>query len=316
MPRCRRLRPLALLALLGACTIDAPARWPRPTLPGPTPLFPVAAAPQPSVLELRDHGDGRRTGLLGHGDERVRFDVRRAPTADGSAAPLVLVVPILAGGEDLMEHVASRMQAHGFDVAFCARVASAMRPPQRGRDLDELFRRTVLHQRLLLQWLRREPVAPASLHVLGLSLGGMVATALAAEEPELRGVAICLSGGDVPSLVTASSEGRVRSWRQWRADHDGIGDVVLQDELRTRLQHEPIRLARAVATDKVLWVQAAFDTVIPAPQRDVLWEALGRPRRLQVPFGHYTAALAIGPILDAVADHLRARAAAATPARP
>ena len=122
-------------------------------------------------------------------------------------------VPILAGGADLMEKVGQRLQAHGFDVAFCARAGSALKPPQRGPELEELFRRSVLHQRLLLAWLRapaNDP--PPALFALGMSLGGIIATAVAAVEPSLDGLAICLSGGDLGSLVVASGERRVQAW--------------------------------------------------------------------------------------------------------
>ncbi len=295
--------------LASGCTHTVGAAWSRPVLPAPSPLSPAVAIDRPELLQQRDHGDGRITGtLLGHG-EQVRFDVRRALHRSGPSAPLALVVPILGGGENLMEHVATRLLDRGFDVAFCARVASALRPGQRGRDLDELFRRTVLHQRLLLEWLRTGDQPPSTTHVVGLSLGGMVATSLAAADPELAGVAICLSGGDIQSLITTSSEGRVGRWRQWRTDTDGVGDDHLRWELGQFLRHEPIAMARAVPTQKVLFIAGDFDTVIPERNRDLLWEALGRPQRYDVPLGHYTAALAIAPILDAVAEHFRARAA-------
>jgi len=66
-------------------------------------------------------------------------------------------------------------------------------------------------------------------------------------------------------------------------------------------------MASAIATDKVLFVSADFDDVVPQSNQDLLWEALGRPARMNVPLGHYTAVLAIGPILTAAACHFAAR---------
>lgn len=302
------------LLLLG-CTHTTGSQWSRPPLSAPSAVAVAPAVARPVLVEQRDHGDGRITGTLQGDGELVRFDLRRRPHTDAAAAaPLALVVPILGGGENLMEHVASRLRTRGFDVAFCARVASAMRPGQRSRELDELFRRTVLHQRLLLTWLRTGEQPPSSTHVLGLSLGGMVAVALAAADAELEGIAICLSGGDIQSLVTTSSEGRVSRWREWRREADGVGDDHLRWELQQFLHHEPLGMARAVPTGKVLFVAGDFDTVIPRRNRDLLWEALGRPQRFDVPLGHYTAALAIAPILDAVASHFRHRAERPQPA--
>jgi pimeloyl-ACP methyl ester carboxylesterase len=237
----------------------------------------------------------------------VRFRLRRQAHAV-TPRPLVLLVPILAGGEELMDQVALGVCSQGFDVAFCARAGSALKQPQRARELDELFRRTVLHQRLLLAWLRGpENPRPAATFALGLSMGGMVTTVLAALEPELAGVAICLAGGDLASMVLASTEGRVQQWVDWRFLADGIGHDSLQWELEQCLRHEPLAFASCVPTEKVLFVGAQFDTVVPERNQDLLWEALGRPARMQVPFGHYSAALAINTVLAAAAAHFTAR---------
>jgi pimeloyl-ACP methyl ester carboxylesterase len=237
--------------------------------------------------------------------ETVEFELWRS---GGEPRPLVLLVPILAGGADLLENVGRRLQARGFDIAFCGRAGSALKPPQRGPELEELLRRTVLHQRLLLAWLRGPSnPPPRGTFVLGMSLGGMVATAVAALEPDLDGLAICLSGGDLPTLVPNSQEGRVEAWVKWRREADGVGTDHLQWELRRELALEPVAMAASIETAKVLFVSAWFDAVIPQHNQDLLWEALGRPARLTVPLGHYTAALAIDPILSAAADHFTGR---------
>jgi pimeloyl-ACP methyl ester carboxylesterase len=273
-------------------------------LPGPA-LAAVAAQPLPSLTESEtetDHDSGHTTGVLVAGDETVRFRLRRHATP---GRPMVLLVPILAGGEDLMDQVANRLVDRGFDTALCARVGPALKPPQRAAELDDLFRRTVLHQRLLLHWLRHGDAPPEHIFVLGISLGGMVATVLTAVEPTLSGTALVLSGAGIADLVVVSSEPRVQAWRRWRHTEDAVGDDHLRWELGTRMRHEPLRFAGAIATRKVLFVGGIFDTVVPAWHQDLLWEALGRPARLDVPLGHYSAALAIGPILDAAANHFR-----------
>jgi len=298
-------------ALLAACTTTPAPGHPRPTTTAPAT---TAAAPigRVDVTEIdvteEDDGSGRSTGVLRCGPENVRFDLLRGPTTD-APRPLVLLVPILAGGKDLMESIASRMVDRSFDVAFCARVGSALSAPQRTRDLDELFRRTVLHQRILIAWLRQQPTPPSSICLLGVSMGGIVSTVVAALEPELDGVAICLSGGDLAGMVTCSSERRVERWVTFRHREDGVGDDHLQWELAQGLTHEPLGFAAAVPTEKVLFVGARFDSVVPPRHQSLLWEALGRPTRLDVPLGHYSAALAIGAILDACAAHFEQRLA-------
>lgn len=298
-------RTFALAALLLAgCTTSAPPQHARPPIPAPaTP----AAAPLAAIELAEEHAvPGRTTGVLKCAGENVRFDLLHDATAT-APRPLVLLVPILAGGKDLMESIAERMLDRGFDVAFCARVGAALCAPQRTRDLDDLFRRTVLHQRILLAWLRRQPTAPSAICVLGVSMGGIVSTVVAALEPDLAGVAICLSGGDLARMVTVSSERRVENWVTFRHREDGVGDDHLHWELQQGLTHEPLAFAAAIPTEKVLFVGARFDSVVPPRHQNLLWEALGRPLRLDVPLGHYSSALAIGGILDACAAHFERR---------
>lgn len=296
---------LAGLALFAAChTAPAPDR-PRPVLRCPADLATPAVVVPPRLVQIERQDDGTETGELDGAGEQVHFTRWRTDQRHGGEPPIVLLVPILAGGEELMHSVAEGLVERGFDVALCRRVASALKPPQRGPELEDLFRRTILHQRVLLAWLREQAPGPVEICVMGLSLGGMVGTTLAAIEPSIRGVAVCLSGGDLGDLVTASSESRVQRWRRWRHEEDGVGVDHLRQELRQELAHEPLRAARAVPTGTVLFVGGAFDTVVPEHHQDLLWEALGRPLRLTLPLGHYSAFLALETVLDAAAEHFR-----------
>ncbi len=305
--RTERWSPAAivlLLACLTACTIQPAPRHPRPALVRTPP--PIET---PELLEFAQHDNGRSNGILIGEGEEVRFEIRRASNSVAAepTRPMVLLVPILAGGRELMGLVAQRLASYGFDVAFCERAGRALSPPQRGPELDELFRRTVLHQRLLLKWLRSAENPPPELHVLGISMGGIISTVLAAIDRDLVGVAICLAGADLANLVLVSSESRVQEWLQWRQETDGIGLDSLHWELIQALEHEPALYAASVPTEKVLFVSAAFDTVVPRRNQSLLWEGLGRPERLDVPFGHYSAAVALDRVIGAAAAHFRAQ---------
>lgn len=302
----RWLRSAAVLltGLACSCGYTPPPAFPRPALQLPTEIAArYAVDGEPRLLASRPVDDDHTTGELLAGPDHVRFHLWRS--AD-PGRPLVLLVPILAGGEDLMSGLARRLLARGFDVAWCDRVAPALRPPQRGPDLEALFVATVRHQRLLLSHLHHT-LAPPAVFVLGVSLGGMVATVLAALEPAIDAVAICLSGGDVGRLVLVSGESRVQHWVRWRHEVDGIGDDGLRWELANYVRSDPIHFAAYVATDKVAFVSASLDEVAPRRHQDLLWEGLGRPQRFTVPLGHYSAVLALEWILDAVAGTFTAR---------
>lgn len=289
-----------LAALTAACSFAPAPAWPRPPLPTPPSVltrFALPGPPTPGGLQVAD--DGAVDGDLRCGGEVARFHWRLR--TGGGRGPAIVLVPILAGGADLMSILANRLQALGYHTGWCDRVAGALQPPQRGPDLEVLFRRTVIQQRMLLQWARQRPDVDGSrLFVLGVSMGGIVASAVAVAEPDLAGVGICIAGADLPDLVLHSAEHRVRQWVDWRTETDGIGAATLSAELRQWLVSDPARLGPYVPTDKVVLVSATLDDVIPARHRELLWEALGRPRRLQVPLGHYSMALALDGVLAAV----------------
>ncbi|GAB4141450.1 MAG: hypothetical protein Fur0037_08300 [Planctomycetota bacterium] len=293
-------------ALAAACctTSRAPFRA-RPALPLDERLASRYAVPGGVVQRdwIRDGDEVSFTLIAGGESARCH-----AWIPDGEIRPFVLLVPILAGGDALMRAIAKNMLERGFAACYCERAGPALRPPQRGEDLEALFQRTVIQQRMVLEWARSSDcVRGEDSFLLGVSLGGMVSSVVAALEPGLSGTAICLSGGDLPDLVVHSHERRVIAWRDFRRATDGLGDSCVREELAARLESDPARLAPFVETRTVLLVEAAFDDVVPAWNRAVLWEALGRPRRFTVPAGHYTAALLLNPILDAVAEFFSAR---------
>ncbi|MBL8725987.1 MAG: hypothetical protein JNK49_18220 [Planctomycetes bacterium] len=282
-----------------------PPEQPRPALPLPAAAATALAAttPTPHLQQLEPTSATTFRGELRGNGETVRFQFWHRP---GPPRPAVVLVPILAGGAGLMATIAGQLDGLGYDVLLAERVGSAMVPPQRGPDLDLLFQRTVLHQRLLLAWLEDPGPAfapPPARFLFGVSVGGIVATATAALEPRLDGLAVVVSGADLGSLVTDSREGRVERWLDWRLRTDGAARGVVAAELRSCLTLEPLAMAAAVPTRKVLLVHGRFDEVVPGANQDWLWEAFGRPQRLLLPAGHYLAAAALGTVLSKADQH-------------
>lgn len=319
-PRWRGALVPSLVALTSCVTSPAPSH-PRPPLPLPDADLARFALAEPVVVQALDVKGGDRTevywrGALGCGEETATFHLL-CPRAR-TPRPLVVCLPILAGGSELMWSVASGMVARGYAAAWVDRVAPALRAHQRGHDLDVLFRRTLLHNRMLLRWAERRSdlFAAGQRAVLGISTGGLVGTVLMALEPGVAAAALCLAGGDVPSLLLTSSEGRASRWRDARARLDGLAGTRLQREVERELTVDPARYGAYVATERVFLVHAGLDTVVPAHHHRLLWESLGRPRDLCLSWlGHYSAALALDAILDAVAGFFAERLAAHAAAR-
>jgi pimeloyl-ACP methyl ester carboxylesterase len=303
----KRVAALALAAMLGSCAFtDAPA-FPRPELTMSQEARDTFALPGPvQLLKIEPVGSGGTfIGDLACGNETVHFHLYEHEKKD---APLVLLVPILGGGEELLRTMARRFVQRGYHAIYCDRAGSALRPPQRGPELEKLLVRTVLHQRIALRWARNcDQLRPQSTFACGVSMGGIVTTLLTALEPSLEGSAMCLAGADLPTILSNSAEPRIQKWRDWRLATDGISGTPLDQELRQNLRSDPLRFAPYVRTDRVFLVAAEFDEVVRPHHQDLLWEALGRPQRLSIPLGHYSAAICLDPLVSSIADFFDAR---------
>lgn len=244
-------------------------------------------------------------GRLSAGEEQAEFHFLRPSNPRGEARPFVLCLPILAGGKGLMWILACEFAERGYNVAWAERISRAMRPGQRGPELEDLLRRTVLHNRMILSWARQQEEIDADRNaLLGVSLGGIVGSTVLALEPELRAGVLCLAGADLPEIIIKSGESRIDRWRRWRDRSDGMSNTELLRELDGSLASDPARLGAFVDTQKIFLVASLLDEVIPMHNQDLLWESLGRPQRLLLPLSHYSAAFAISGILDAAHEFM------------
>lgn len=311
------MRPvlLALATLLAACAVEQPqSRHPRPALPLPPGVAARYALPGPVVEETfvpigGENGVAFFRARLVSGDEVAELHYLRPQGED--VAPFVLCLPILGGGDALMWILALDLARKGYAVAWADRIESAMRVGQRGAELEELFRRTVVQDRMALAWARTQPgIDAARTGILGVSVGGMVGAALLAVEPDVRAATLCITGGDLADLVLRSTERRVERWVEWRQRDDGMAASEIEREFERELLSDPIRLAPFVATGRVLLVGTTADGVVPPRHQDLLWEAFGRPRRALLPLGHYSAAIALPGVLATADAFFRDRFAA------
>ena len=311
-----RLVATLLLGPIGACsTVAAPAR-PRPSLPLPSHIVDQYELPGPvneDYLVQLDKSGRISRGRLTCGDEKPEFHVILPAV---TPAPVLLCLPILAGGERLMWHIADHMAERGFAVVWGKRVASAMRSHQKVDDLEQLIRRSIVHNRAVLTWARRQAWAdPGPASILGISTGGILGGTLLALEPDLGGGVLILAGGDLPDLLMNSTESRIEEWCHNRIQTDDLDRLRLRSSMRRGLLSDPARTGPYVPTDKVLLVNADLDTVVPPRNQELLWEALGRPERLRMHlFSHYSSILGLQTVLGRADEFLKSRLAA--PARP
>lgn len=161
----------------------------------------------------------------------------------------------------------------------------------------EAFTVTVRDIRRLIQWGAGRPgVDPERVGLVGFSASAVVGAMVVATEPDLA-AAVLVFGGGRPHEIMASCPRRTGRARNhilgltgWsRREYAARLGPVLEDI-------DPVRWAPAADPAKILYIDAENDECMPTPSREDLWEALGRPERITLPFNHVHAFLTMTPV--------------------
>jgi len=303
----RRTFPLllALALLLGGC-VPAPrtsaAQASAPRRVAALPLAPASAAP-PDWASYYAHPrlalEGKRVSQeprSGYSFEKwelgsIRMDWYR--TDRPGRRPLVILSPILAGNDLYVREFASFYAARGMQAVIVYRqkeVFSADRPL---KDVEEHFRKTVIELRQALDWLEtQEGVDPEKIGSFAISLGAILTVILAAVEPRVRCSVFALPAGHIAEIILTSQDKAIRKRRRAYFEKHGWDEARALKELKAVIVSEPMLLAPQVDPGRSLMIIGLFDRVLGLGRSLDLWQALGRPRLIVLPTGHYTAYLA------------------------
>lgn len=227
-------------------------------------------------------------------DGETRVAHWQRPEGDGPH-PTVLVFPIRAGSHVVAEALAKSLGNRGYATVWMERRRSLFgadddRAPTDLAAFAADLESFVHDARRLVGWLAEQPEVDADrLATAGVSLGGILAATTLALEPRLRAGFFVMAGGGLPEILEQSQDGDVVRFRE-----RGIASGAFADagELARKARPftepvDPLTWADRVDPDRVLIVSAHFDRVIAEERTRALWEAMGHPRWLVVPTGHY-----------------------------
>jgi dienelactone hydrolase len=226
--------------------------------------------------------------------------------------PTVLVFPIRAGDHVVSEALAKALVNRGYAAVWLERRRSLFgEDDQRDpADFDAFaadLRDFVLDGRRLIGWLATRPeVDPDRIATAGVSLGGILAATTLAVEPRAKAGFFVMAGGGLAEILRDSQDGDLVHFRERGLEAGAFRDG---DELVRRARHhtdpvDPLTFADRIDPARVLLVSARFDRVIAPERTRALWQAMGRPRWLVVPTGHYQLVPYFWWAVGQGADHL------------
>ncbi len=303
---------LALAGLLSSCASVEPLERP----------YPVAVPMPPEVAERFDYQAGTARAELtllrenstyrvyegefppdiAGSDDDTPITFEYYEQVGGERAPVVLVLPILNGQKIVVMPFATHFANNGYNAVIVDTV-------QRKTLLEDILepeaaiRRTAIRHRRVLDWIETMPnIDQEKIAVFGASLGGFNSLFLTATDQRVRASALALVAGDLPYVLTHSSEGRVidaveDAMETLQTDREGVRQYL--DE---HIVSDPMSLARYIDPERVLVVLAKFDDAIHYEKQLELLDAMGNPEAITLPTGHVTTAAYLFYLRSSVLD--------------
>ena len=159
--------------------------------------------------------------------------------------------------------------------------------------------------RTLVTWaIANQDANPDHVGLVGISMGGFLGTNLLATDSRLARAVLLLAGADMAGILekteTAELVDRLKSYEKF-----GMTKRMIVEGMRRELTSDPVNMGRYVDPRGVLLIRGTLDSVIPAENSRLLWKLIGRPQRVDMFLGHYTAILALPYILGKINSHFR-----------
>jgi dienelactone hydrolase len=226
---------------------------------------------------------------------------------DNDSAPVVLVLPILNGQKLVVMPFATYFANNGYNAVIVDTV-------QRKTLIEDILqpetaiRRTAIRHRRVLDWIETVPnIDQEKIAVFGASLGGFNTLFLTATDDRVAASALALVAGDLPYVLTHSSEGRVKvavkgAMETLQTDREGV-----RQYLQEHILSDPMSLARYIDPERVLVVLAKFDDAIHYDKQLELLDAMGNPEAITLPTGHVTTGAYLFYLRSSVLDFFNRR---------
>jgi cephalosporin-C deacetylase-like acetyl esterase len=155
------------------------------------------------------------------------------------------------------------------------------------------FRHVAIAIRRLIDWAETaDEVDTARIGVVGFSIGASVANVAMGVDARVAAGAFVLPSTYLHEILAYGHVPR------WQASIDRVREnlKLTPDEFAQKVEPilrsiDPIHFSKSIDPTKVLLIEAAQDSYVPALARKLHWEALGRPRIIRIDYNHKAALL-------------------------
>lgn len=205
----------------------------------------------------------------------------------------ILILPP-TGGENFTDRSLAKSLCDQGHSAYIFNYRQLEADPKNLQAHDEISRTT-------FRWFEEFMASRPEAHwgVVGSSLGGMYASmifgiAKGVSVPDsypafakVRAVALVVAGGSLAEVLATSQQEAVVRQRNFRFEHFQISSTQeYMNLMEKQIQYDPLTLALPSEAQNVLTVVSDSDDVVPSSTQTNLWQAWGKPTRIEYSTGH------------------------------
>ena len=207
--------------------------------------------------------------------------------------PVILVLPIFGGSNYFSKTFAEYFADHG----YCSIIVHRQKRYKTFEDLDKMdkiLRQIVFDHKQAIDWVGiQDDLDSERIGVFGISMGSIKAALISSLDKRIKASVMCLSGGNLAEIIATSDEkGVVRRREEYMKTHD-ISQTEFHELLKSRITCDPINYAEYIDAENSFMVLGRFDSTVPYKNGNELWIKIGKPEKITMPTGHYTAILGL-----------------------
>jgi dienelactone hydrolase len=225
------------------------------------------------------------------GGTTVRFDYYLVKSAE--PRPAVLVFPIFGGSYSFAKMFANHFARNGLSCVLMYR-KEALTEAETFAELEPPLRQIVVDSKIAVDWLcERAEIDPTRLGAFGISMGGIKSAVVKCLEPRIGPAVVALAGGGLADILASSGEPKILERREALMREEQVDVAEFRERAESAILTDPLKLAPYADPSEIKMFVTLFDRTVPTRLQLRLWRGLGRPELSILPFGHYTAVLAL-----------------------
>ena len=206
--------------------------------------------------------------------------------------PLILVIPAIGGFTPMETTLAAYFGSRNCNVVVAkisADISDLKREPEQ---MQEMVVQTNADTRGVLDFVASQSENdPHKIAAIGTSLGGIRLSMLLAVEKRIKAAALIVTGGDLPEIMATSEENTIVKYRKYKMRERGIQSVEEYQNLFARnIEVDPLITAPFLNRDHLMMFRSVIDKDVPTKNQYKLWNALGRPKSVEIRLPHIPTA--------------------------